>query len=305
MSAANEFEGRTAIITGGAAGIGRQLGAELARRGARVVLADIDAVTVEQAAESLARTGPGPASVVGRPLDVRDRVAVQGLIDEIVGRDGAVDYLFNNAGISIGGPTHELSGEHWDRIIDVNLRGVVNGMLAAYPQMIEQGHGHIINTASAAGLVATPMAVPYAATKHAVVGLSTGVRPEAALHGVRVSVLCPGAVETAILDRPPPEGLPATASATVSARQYLAEMRQKPMAVEPFARAALRGVERNKAIIVVPASAHALWWLFRASPGAVDRIWARLLPTVVRDLVRPADVPEADAVEPTLLNRRS
>ncbi len=288
MSAANGFEGRTAIITGGASGIGRELGAELVRRGARVVLADIDADAVAKAAASLSPAGRHRAAVVGRPLDVRDRAAVQHLVDEVVDRDGALDYLFNNAGISIGGPTQELAGEHWDRIIDVNLRGVVNGVLAAYPQMIEQGHGHIVNTASAAGLVATPLAVSYATTKHAVVGLSTGMRPEAAAHGVRVSVLCPGAVETAILDRPPPDGLPPTTSATVTAREYLTRMRQQPMAVEPFVRAALRGVERNKAIIVVPFSANALWYVFRVSPGVVDRLWGSLLPGVVRDLVRPA-----------------
>jgi len=288
MSAADVFQGRTAIVTGGASGIGRQIGEELARRGGRVVLADIDGEAVSAVAASVSSTaGPG-ASVVGRELDVRDRAAFRRLVDEVVDRDGALDYLFNNAGISIGGPTEELTGEHWDRIIDVNLRGVVNGVLAAYPQMIEQGHGHIVNTASAAGLVATPLAVPYASTKHAVVGLSTGMRPEAAAHGVRVSVLCPGAVETAILDRPPPDGLPPTPSATVTAREYLTRMRQQPMAVEPFVRAALRGVERNKAIIVVPFSANALWYVFRVSPGAVDRIWSSLLPGVVRDLVHPA-----------------
>ena len=108
--------------------------------------------------------------------------------------------LFNNAGVALGGPTHELTAAHCDRVLDVNLRGVINGVLAAYPRMVGQGHGHIVNTASAAGLVAPPFVMAYAAGS-TVVGLSLALRPEAALHGVRVSVLCPGAVDTPILDR--------------------------------------------------------------------------------------------------------
>jgi NAD(P)-dependent dehydrogenase (short-subunit alcohol dehydrogenase family) len=282
------FAGKTAIITGGASGIGLALGAELVAQDARVVLADIDAVAVGRVADELASSAGASASIVGRHLDVGDRDAVRSLVDEITARDGSIDLLFNNAGLAMGGPTHELTGQHWDRIIDVNIRGVVNGVLAAYPRMIEQGHGHIVNTASGAGLAAPPLVVPYAATKHAVVGLSTGLRPEAALHGVRVSVLCPGAVETAILDRLPSGDLPVTASAPVTARQYLQLMRQKPMPADRFARAALRAIARNKAIIVVPRSAKALWYLHRLSPALAGRISRSMAATVTRDLVRPA-----------------
>ena len=251
------FAGKTAIITGGASGIGLALGVELVVQGARVVLSDIDGDAVSRKVEELA-AGPGhAASIIGRQLDVRDRDAVRSLVDETA-RDGVIDIFFNNAGLSMGGPTHELTGAHWDRMIDVNFRGVVNGILAVYPRMVDQGHGHIVNTASGAGLAAPPLVVPYAATKHAVVGLTTGLRPEAALHGVRVSALCPGAVETAILDRLPPDDLPATASVPVTARAYLQKMHQRPIRTDLFARAALRDVARNKAIIVVPRSAKSL-----------------------------------------------
>jgi NAD(P)-dependent dehydrogenase (short-subunit alcohol dehydrogenase family) len=277
---ATAFAGKTAVITGGASGIGRALGAELAAAGARVVLADIDGGAVARAAEDV--------GVVGRQVDVRDRDAMLALVDEVAERDGGIDFLFNNAGLSMGGPTHELTGAHWDRMIDVNLRGVVNGILAVYPRMVEQGRGHIVNTASGAGLAAPPLVVAYAATKHAVVGLSTGLRPEAALHGVRVSVLCPGAVETAILDRTPDRDLPVTASAPVTARAYLAKMRQKPIAADACARAALKGVARNKAIIVVPPSAKSLWYLQRLSPAVVGRISRTMAARVIKDLVRPS-----------------
>ncbi len=153
-----------------------------------------------------------------------DLDAVRAAVADAAGDDG-LDYLFNNVGIALGGPTHEFTAAHWDRIIDVNLRGVVNGVLAAYPAMVAAGRGHIVNTASAAGLAPPPLVAPYATTKAAVVGLSLALRPEAALHGVRVSVLCPGMVETPILDAGPAD-LPATASAPVTAREYLRRMRQ-------------------------------------------------------------------------------
>jgi NAD(P)-dependent dehydrogenase (short-subunit alcohol dehydrogenase family) len=286
---AEPFAGKTAIITGGASGIGRALGAELVSHGAHVVLADVDGDEASRAAEQLTSANGSGGSVEGRQLDVCDRGAVRSLVDEIADRHGRIDFMFNNAGISMGGPTHEMTGAHWDRIIAVNLGGVVNGVLAVYPRMIEQGHGHIVNTSSGAGLAAPPLVVGYATTKFAVVGLSTGLRPEAARYGVRVSVLCPGAVDTPILDRPPEPGLPATASRPVTGRQYLTKLRQKPVAADRFARGALRGVARNQAIIAWPRSAKSLWYLQRLSPGLVQRISKAMAGTVTRDLVRPVD----------------
>ncbi|MCU1360086.1 MAG: short-chain dehydrogenase/reductase [Ilumatobacteraceae bacterium] len=224
--------------------------------------------------------------VVGRQLDVADEGAFRSLVDEVVERDGRLDMLFNNAGISMGGPTDELTSEHWNRIIEINLRGQINGVLAAYPLMMRQGGGHVVNTASGVGLVPPPYVVAYATTKHAVVGLSLGLRPEAALHGVKVSVLCPGAVETPILDRLPDADLPATASRQVTAREYLRVVHQKPMAADEFARKALRAVERNRAVIVVPVSAKALWYAHRLSPQLAQQITRVLARRVDRQLLR-------------------
>lgn len=257
------FAGATVLVTGGASGIGRALGSALEARGATVVLAD-----VSQAAGCL-------------HLDVRDADAFEALAEEI----GPVDVLVNCAGISMGGWTHELSLEHWERIIDVNIHGVVNGVRAVYPSMLERGCGQIVNVASGAGLVAPPFVAAYAMTKHAVVGLSTALRAEAALHGIRVNVVCPGAVETPILDRLPDPDLPAVTSTPVTARRYLAVVRQKPISVERFARLALRGVERNRGIVVVPAAARSLWYLARASPRAADAITKALARRVDRKLL--------------------
>lgn len=247
------FTGRTALVTGAASGIGAALTARLRSRGAIVITTDVE-------------------GDVDHHLDVRDLAGFRALVAEA----GVPDLLFANAGISMGGPAHELGRAHWDRIIDVNLNGVVNGVLAVYPGMVERGSGHIVATASGAGLAAPPFVAAYATTKHAVVGLVLGLRPEAVLHGVRVSVLCPGAVDTPILDRLPADDLAATATTPVTAREYLSLVKQKPVDANRFARLALRGVERDRAIIAVPARARTLWYLHRLSPALVGRISSAL-----------------------------
>jgi NAD(P)-dependent dehydrogenase (short-subunit alcohol dehydrogenase family) len=274
-SGTKAFTGKTALITGGASGIGRALGAELFAFGAHVVLADIDGPAAELAAKQLGDAGPG-GSVVGAELDVRDGAAVRALVENLSELHDGLDLVFNNAGISIGGPTREMTAAHWDEAIDVNLRGVVNGVTAAYPLMVAQGHGHIVNTASLAGLAPAVLTVAYSATKHAVVGLSTALRPEAARFGVRISVLCPGAVDTPILDRETPE-LVADGASPLTGREYMARVGLTPMPVERFARRALRQVRRNKSIIVVPGSARAMWYLQRLSPGAAEALGRRAI----------------------------
>ncbi len=285
MGSSKVFSGGSAVITGGASGIGLALGRQLVARGAHVTLADIDGDAACEEAKNLGEGGS--TSVRGRHLDVRDESAFRVVVDEVVARDGRIDLLFNNAGITMGGPTVELTAAHWDRIIDVNLRGVVNGVLAAYPRMVDQGHGHIVNTASGVGLVGAPFTTPYAATKHAVVGLSTSLRAEAALHGVDVSVLCPGSVETPILDRPPDDELPKTPTRAATAREYVAVLGLRPSDADEFARRALRGVERNRAIIVEPPNTRPLWYLYRLSPRLTDRITRSIAKRVDRKLLQP------------------
>ena len=256
------FSGRTAIVTGGASGIGRALVEGLVARGARVVIADVNEALARETAAAL---GDGKAEA--RCVDVTDADAVRHLVEETARAHGRLDYLFNNAGIAIFGDAGALTLEDWDRTIDVNLRGVVHGIAAAYPLMVRQGRGHIVNTASAAGLLPTPAATAYAATKHAVVGLSVTLRTEGARFGVRVSVICPGFIQTPIIQ---------TAKVhTDLPRDEL--MRQFPFRLyEPAycARKALRGVERNRGIIPVTPEAHVMWRLYRFAPGLVQRLLA-------------------------------
>src|SRR5215468_9923053 len=153
------FENLITIVTGGASGIGRALCDELARRGATVIVADINLPGARNVADAIAASG-GTACAAN--VDVRDAASVQALVDDTFKRHGRLDIIFNNAGIGVGGELHELGLEHWRTAIEVNLMGVVHGVAATYPIMVRQGTGQIVNTASLAGLIASPGLGPYA-----------------------------------------------------------------------------------------------------------------------------------------------
>ncbi len=256
------FTGKQAIVTGAGSGIGAALCRALVAAGADVVCTDIDAAAAAHTAAS--SSGPGAA----RParLDVTDPAAVQHAVDDVVGLAGRLDLMFNNAGIAWGGDTELLTLDQWNAIIDVNIRGVVHGVAAAYPVMLRQGHGHLVNTASMAGLTAAGQITSYVMTKHAVVGLSLALRSEAVSRGVGVLAVCPAAVETPILDKGALGGF--------VGRDYYLRGQGVRTAYSPdrLARDTLRAVQRNKALLVVPKRAHASWILARLAPGLLQRM---------------------------------
>jgi len=252
------FSGKVAIVTGGASGIGRALSRELSSRGARVVMADVNEAGVRAAA---AENG---AAASGVGVDVCERDAVRALVEDTAAAQGRLDFIFNNAGIAIIGDAVDMAAEDWDRLIDVNIRGVVHGVEAAYPLMVRQGFGHIVNTASVAGLTPVPGFTGYALTKHAVVGLSTSLRAEAARYGVRVSAVCPGLVQTSIVDH-------AKMLAITDRNAALEQTPLKLHSVEGCARTIADGVERNRAIITYTGEARAMWTLYRLAPSLA--IW--------------------------------
>ncbi|MFL6138593.1 MAG: SDR family NAD(P)-dependent oxidoreductase [Frankiaceae bacterium] len=257
---------RVALVTGAASGIGLALSRALAARGDHVVMTDVDEAGLAAAA---ARVTDDGGRVVAAALDVRDAAAVERVVADAWGRLGRLDLLVNNAGIGVGGELPELSVAHWDRVIDVNLRGVVHGVQAAYPRMVAQGHGHVVNLASLAGLVPAPLLAPYSATKHAVVGLSLSLRAEAAAHGVRVTVVCPGFVDTPILDKAGPGDLPQPRLATRT-RELALHYARRLHSAEAVAADVLRGIDRNRAIVVTPARARLAWRLHRLSPALLE-----------------------------------
>jgi NAD(P)-dependent dehydrogenase (short-subunit alcohol dehydrogenase family) len=252
--------GRIAIVTGGGSGIGEALSRALAARGDTVVVADIDGAAAERVAGEI-----GAASTAAK-VDVRDAAAVQALVDDTVAAHGRLDLIFNNAGIGIGGDVLELTVAHWDRIIDINLRGVVHGVQAAYPVMAKQRSGHIINTASIAGLIQPPYMGPYVATKHAVVGLSLSLRGEAKAHGVNVTVVCPGWTDTPILDSTGPDDLPKPTMAQDGGVREVAEKMGRLYTTSELAQDVLTAIDRNKAMVVTPRKFRMLWRVQRLSP---------------------------------------
>ncbi|MDR1539657.1 MAG: SDR family NAD(P)-dependent oxidoreductase [Clostridiales bacterium] len=191
---------RTAFITGGANGIGLAIARCFARAGAKLALADLDAGALIRAKAELQDI----TQVETYMLDVRDRAAYASAADAAERALGPVTLLFNNAGVAGGDAVNRLTYELWDWYINVNLYGVINGLMAFLPKMLERGlGGHIVNTASGAGLVATGAGVLYTTSKFAVVGLSEELRinSEVKSAGIGVSVLCPNRVATDIISR--------------------------------------------------------------------------------------------------------
>ena len=270
MTMSTHWIGKSAVVTGAASGIGRALAQALVARGAVVWLTDIDGEAARREADAL---GPDARALA---LDVRDAEAVQQALDDVAAQHGRLNFLFNNAGLGVAGEMHELAIAHFDRLIDVNIRGVVHGVMAAYPRMVRQGHGHIVNTASLAGLAPTPLLTPYSMTKHAVVGLTLSLRVEAAPHGVRVSAICPAAVDTPLLDADNPVDLPRVPWRP-DVRRYLEQLSGPPCDVDRLAADTLRGVERNQGLIVLPRQARAVAWLYRMLPGLVQRVGGHVL----------------------------
>lgn len=256
---------KVAIVTGGASGIGRALCEAFACPDAVVIVADINIDSAEQVAADLNGKGARTQAVA---LDVTDAEAVKMLINRTIAEHGRLDFMFNNAGISVGAEVRDMSLEHFRAIVDTNLYGVIYGSIYAYAVMVKQGYGHIVNTASSAGLIPMPVQVPYSATKFGVVGFSKSLRIEAATLGVKVSVVCPGFVRTGIFDAMP----------------FLKVDKQKiyekiPKMVEPHraAQIILRGVRKNKAVIVFPLSARFFAWLYRLHPAVLAPIQRRII----------------------------
>lgn len=243
-----------AFVTGAASGIGAALVEALRCKGAIVWAADLDPL--------IGDTWGGRDDVVPLQLDVGDPAEVEDAIQSIADTTGHLDLVINNAGILTAGPFESISHDQWRRAVDVNLWGVVNGTRSAYEVMQQQGYGHIVNVASSAGVLPVAGSVPYATTKHAVVGLSSSLRAEAqrSRSGVKVSVVLPGLVETAVYAN----------AETSGGYDYAAAMEKVPFRKITPRQAAdeiLRGVAANRAEITFPAYNRLLIALYRRVPS--------------------------------------
>lgn len=188
-----ELRGKVALVTGAAQGIGLGIARALKAEGAVPVVLDVEEEPLARAAEEL--------SCASYVLDVRDRGRWKQVADDVEATIGPIDILCNNAGVGGGASVTAMSYELWDWVMDVNVGGVVNGVQTVVPRMLERGSGHVVNTASGAGLVPAGGGYMYVTSKYAVVGLSESMRRDLAKHGVGMSVLCPGPVATEIITR--------------------------------------------------------------------------------------------------------
>jgi NAD(P)-dependent dehydrogenase (short-subunit alcohol dehydrogenase family) len=230
---------KVAIVTGGASGIGQALCKELVSSQIFVIIADINEEQGQKVEIELNSKGVNARYVF---LDVTSFESVERIITEIYQEFGRLDYLFNNAGIAMYGELYDMSIKDWQEIMNINLWGVIYGTQIGYSIMKKQGFGHIVNTASAAGLSPSPTASAYATTKHAVVGLTTSIHYEAEEFGIKVSTLCPTFVDTPIFD---------TAKAIKIDKSIITQQvkKQKMLSPEQLAKLTIDGVHKNKCII--------------------------------------------------------
>jgi len=188
---------KVSLITGAASGIGKATALVFAREGAKVMCADINAEGAEAVARQIADTGGEAASI---KVDVAVEAEVKEMVSQTVARWGRLDVLYNNAGIGYGMPVTHVTEEDWDRLMDINLKGVFFGCKHAIPEMLKNGGGSIVSTASDAGLVGTAMLSPYCASKGGVVLFTKSLAVEWGAMGIRVNCVCPGVIRTPILD---------------------------------------------------------------------------------------------------------
>jgi NAD(P)-dependent dehydrogenase (short-subunit alcohol dehydrogenase family) len=279
------FRDAVAIVTGGASGIGAALGRELAQHGARVILADRQLDLASGVAASINAAG-GKAEAV--ELDVRDAIAFDAIVALTIERHGRIDYVFNNAGIGVGGEIREYRLDDWRDVVDVNLMGVVHGVQASYGRMIAQGFGHIVNTASIAGLLPSPFMGSYTTTKHAVIGLTRALRIEGARYGVRASSLCPGVVRTPILTGGRFGRIGQQMDPALAMKMWEG---LGPIEPDEFARRALRLVASNRGTIIVPSWWRLVCWLNGAASPLFERSIAIMLKRAMEQVVRPGAAP--------------
>lgn len=260
------YSNKVCVVTGAASGIGKAVSLALGRRGAQVIVADVHLSGAEATRNAIQQAGGKADSCA---VDIAVAEQVHALFEMIYQAYGRVDFAFNIAGVGLLGEVRDLNLEHWRRLVDANIMGTVHCVHTAYQLMLRQKHGHIVNMASLAGLVGYPTMTPYAMTKSAIVALSQSLRLEAAIAGIKVSVVCPGFIQSAIYTASP--------SINVDGSAVWKRLPFKLMSADCAAEQILRGVERNRGIIVFPAYGRLLWRLYRLNPSLMGLIASKTL----------------------------
>ena len=267
MPGIQDLRNAVVVITGAGSGIGHASARAFAKAGARLALCDINESTLTETAELLERGGT-PA--LRRVVDVSDREQVAAFASYVQGEWGAPDVLFNNAGVGVSAEIKDMPLDAWEWLVNINYWGVVYGIHYFLPGMLTRGRGHIVNTASMAGLAIAPSLGAYASTKHALVGLGLTMRLELRPHNIGVSTICPGMIDTGIVD--------ATryVSENSNADKVKAMFRARAWPPEHVAEAVVRAVQRDIPILPVGREAWAAWYAMRVSPRLADWVISAL-----------------------------
>lgn len=264
------FDGRVAVVTGAGSGIGRALALGLAQRGARLALSDVDEAGLAETAR-LARGGSGRGEVHTARLDVSDADAVGAYAEEVAAALGAVNQLYNNAGIAFSRTVEESELDDYRRVLGVNLWGVIHGTKAFLPHLIASGEGHVVNVSSLNGFMAQGQMSHYVTSKFAVRGFTETLRIEMleAGHPVQVTVVHPGGIKTNIatsaLEEAKASGRPVTPADEARSKAYNDKLLKMPP--EDAARTILDGVRANKPRVLVGNDAKVVDVLVRALPA--------------------------------------
>jgi NAD(P)-dependent dehydrogenase (short-subunit alcohol dehydrogenase family) len=280
------FSGKLVLVTGAASGIGRETALAFARRGADLALCDVDADGLGRTADEARGLG---RTVSARRVDVASAEEMRTFADAVHAEADAVDVLVNNAGVGLGGGFLDTTLEDWSWIVGINVHGVIHGCHFFVPKMVARGRGgHVVNVASAAGYVATEALVAYATTKFAVFGLSEGLRDELRRHGIGVTAICPGIINTPITRSSRLRGR----AAREGARDYLVAMyERRGYGPERVAEAIVRAVTRNAAVAPVSPEAWLMYLLKRLSPGLSAWLNRKAGERFERDLERRMTAP--------------
>jgi NADP-dependent 3-hydroxy acid dehydrogenase YdfG len=246
-----KFKGSVCIVTGAASGLGNGIAKKLLESGATVVLLDIDKMRLNRF-----KTSNSDLSnrIEIRNVDVTRYEDVKTCIDGIYKQYGKIDYLFNNAGIGGTLPFEQATPQHWDKIISLNLCGVINGISAVYPLMVKQHHGYIINTSSISGLIPVSGQVLYNTTKFAVTGLSLSLFKEAKKHNINVAIICPGMVKTRIFYKP---------IIGEEAPDEHVKIPKEAISVDEAVNDIFIGISRKKKIIITPKYLRIYYFIYR------------------------------------------
>jgi butyryl-CoA dehydrogenase len=266
-----ELQGRVAVVTGAASGIGRALAFELAREGAALALSDVDEAGL---AETCTRAEALGVRVSSERVDVADRAAVHAHADRVVAEHGRVNLVINNAGVALGGTISELSYEDFEWLFGINFWGVVHGTKAFLPHLRAAGEGHIVNLSSVFGLIAVPGQGPYNAAKFAVRGFTECLRQELELEGVNVSATCvhPGGIQTNIVRK----ARVTERAGSPGREEMIARFDQLARTTpEAAARTILRGVKRNARRVLIGTDARVIAALQRLLPASYQKLVVR------------------------------